>query len=72
MLEICRSAAKEVPTGGDGQPDVLATIEAIATQPIAQAEAGADIVGPASMLHESVSRVRAPGRGWPRARPAAM
>ena len=41
-----------------GCPDRLATIEAIAEQAVAQAAAGADVVGPAAMIGGSVSRVR--------------
>ncbi|MGH3898429.1 MAG: hypothetical protein ACRDTA_09260 [Pseudonocardiaceae bacterium] len=41
-----------------GRPDLLATIEAIAEQAVAQAAAGADVVGPAAMISSSVSHVR--------------
>lgn len=41
-----------------GVPDTTATIEAIAEQAVLQAEAGADIVGPAAMLPGSVRGVR--------------
>ena len=41
-----------------GRPDLPATIEAIAEQAVTQAEAGADVVGPAAMIGGSVSRVR--------------
>ncbi|MGH3765300.1 MAG: hypothetical protein ACRDTX_09145 [Pseudonocardiaceae bacterium] len=41
-----------------GHPDQLATIEAIAEQAVAQATAGADVVGPAAMINGSVSCVR--------------
>jgi len=41
-----------------GHPDRLATIEAIAEQAVAQAAAGADVVGPAAMINGSVSWVR--------------
>ena len=41
-----------------GRPDRLATIDAIAEQAVAQAAAGADVVGPAAMISGSVSRVR--------------
>lgn len=41
-----------------GYPDRLATIEAIAEQAVAQAAAGADVVGPAAMISGSVSCVR--------------
>ncbi|WP_169515777.1 hypothetical protein [Amycolatopsis nigrescens] len=42
----------------NGTPDVTATIDAIAEQAVAQADAGADVVGPASMLGGSVRKVR--------------
>jgi len=41
-----------------GRPDRLAAIEAIAEQAVAQAAAGADVVGPAAMINGSVSCVR--------------
>lgn len=41
-----------------GHPDRLATIEAIAEQAVAQAAAGADVVGPAAMINGSVGWVR--------------
>ncbi|MFF1308006.1 hypothetical protein [Streptomyces sp. NPDC058307] len=41
-----------------GVPDTAATTEAIAEQAVLQAEAGADIVGPAAMLPGSVRGVR--------------
>lgn len=41
-----------------GHPDRLASIEAIAEQAVAQAAAGADVVGPAAMISGSVRRVR--------------
>lgn len=41
-----------------GKPDPSATIEAMAAQAVAQADAGADVVGPAAMLAGSVARVR--------------
>jgi porphobilinogen synthase len=41
-----------------GGPDIEATIEAIAEEAVVQAEAGADIVGPAAMLPGNVRRVR--------------
>lgn len=45
-------------TGRAGNPDRIATLDALAEQAVAQAEAGADVVGPAAMLDGSVSRVR--------------
>jgi delta-aminolevulinic acid dehydratase/porphobilinogen synthase len=44
--------------GWTGRPDLQATIEVIAEQAVAQAAAGADVVGPAAMISGSVSRVR--------------
>lgn len=41
-----------------GRPDLAATIDAMAAQAVAQADAGADIVGPAAMLPGSVRPVR--------------
>ena len=41
-----------------GRPDPQAAIDAIAEQAVAQAAAGADVVGPAAMIGGSVSRVR--------------
>lgn len=41
-----------------GRPDIAATTEAIAEEAVVQAEAGADIVGPAAMLPGSVRGVR--------------
>lgn len=45
-------------TDQDGRPDLPASIEAIVEQAVAQAVAGADVVGPAAMLSGSVSCVR--------------
>lgn len=45
-------------TGPAGAPDVAGTVEALARQAVAQAEAGADVVGPAAMISGSVSAVR--------------
>jgi porphobilinogen synthase len=45
-------------TGRNGAPDVPGTIAALAGQAVAQAEAGADIVGPAAMIPGSVRAVR--------------
>ena len=45
-------------TDRTGRPDLLATAEAIAEQAVAQAAAGADVVGPAAMIGGSVSCVR--------------
>jgi porphobilinogen synthase len=42
----------------NGRPDRLATIEAITEQAVAQAAAGANVVGPAAMISGSVSRIR--------------
>ncbi|MGQ0718367.1 MAG: hypothetical protein ACT4NP_13865 [Pseudonocardiales bacterium] len=42
----------------NGRPDRLAAIEAIAEQAVAQAAAGADVVGPAAMISGTVSCVR--------------
>lgn len=42
----------------NGRPDRLATIEAISAQAVAQAAAGADVVGPAAMISGSVRCVR--------------
>lgn len=41
-----------------GHPDRLATIEILAEQAVAQAAAGADVVGPAAMISGSVSRIQ--------------
>ncbi|WP_079125148.1 hypothetical protein [Streptomyces lushanensis] len=45
-------------TDRNGQPDVSSTVEATAAQALAHAEAGADIVGPASMVLGTVGAVR--------------
>jgi porphobilinogen synthase len=45
-------------TAQSGKPDIAGTIEAIAEQAVAQAAAGADIVGPAAMIDGSVSIIR--------------
>ncbi|WP_433357468.1 hypothetical protein ACQP25_30870 [Microtetraspora malaysiensis] len=42
----------------DGQPDLAATLEAMAAQAVVQADAGADIIGPAAMLAGSIARIR--------------
>jgi porphobilinogen synthase len=44
--------------GRQGKPDVQGTLGALAEQAVAQAAAGADIVGPAAMLPGSVRAVR--------------
>jgi porphobilinogen synthase len=44
--------------GRHGEPDVPGTIAALAEQAVAQAAAGADIVGPAAMIPGSVRAVR--------------
>ncbi|MEV7086852.1 hypothetical protein AB0O07_13280 [Streptomyces sp. NPDC093085] len=44
--------------GAQGRPDVAATVEVTARQAVAHAEAGADIVGPASMLLGTTAGVR--------------
>ncbi|MEV0437822.1 hypothetical protein AB0I84_00600 [Streptomyces spectabilis] len=44
--------------GTNGRMDVEGTIEALGFQAVMQAEAGADIVGPAAMIPGSVRRVR--------------
>lgn len=44
--------------GRNGKPDLPATIEAIAGQAVAHAQAGADITGPAAMIPGSVRAVR--------------
>lgn len=46
-------------TGPAGDPDVPATIKALTEQAVAQADTGADIVGPAAMIGGSVSAIRA-------------
>ncbi|MCP2258265.1 porphobilinogen synthase [Streptoalloteichus tenebrarius] len=46
-------------TDDDGRPDVPATIDITARQAVVHAEAGADIVGPASMVTGTVAGVRA-------------
>ncbi|MFI1864415.1 hypothetical protein [Streptomyces jumonjinensis] len=45
-------------TGRDGRPDIRATVLATAAQALAHAEAGADIVGPASMVLGTVGAAR--------------
>ncbi|MEW1724268.1 hypothetical protein [Streptomyces sp. NPDC093109] len=45
-------------TGAHGRPDVAATVEVTARQAVAHAEAGADIVGPASMVLGTTGGVR--------------
>ncbi|MFD8966618.1 hypothetical protein ACFV0C_16730 [Streptomyces sp. NPDC059568] len=45
-------------TDRHGQPDVPSTVKATAAQALAHAEAGADIVGPASMVLGTVGAVR--------------
>lgn len=45
-------------SGPHGSPDVRGTVEALAAQAVAQAQAGADVVGPAAMISGSVSATR--------------
>jgi porphobilinogen synthase len=46
-------------TTPEGTPDVTATIDVLASQAVRQAEAGADVVGPAAMIPGTVRAVRA-------------